>query len=323
MINEKVFKSALFAIPAGPGFEDWMRVAMAIKAEYGEQGLPLLHMWSATWSGYKEKKVNEAWRGLKPHSITGGTVFFMARQHGWTPDKDVGMPGPPSREEMDKQRQAQKARDLEYEAAATQARVALSLARLDTHPYLAAKGFPDTVIPVMQEDFKVPSRTRDGKPWHRNLKGHLLVGVRHHEHDGFVSLQDIDKLGRKRFARGGRMAGGYYQMGRSRRMAVLVEGLATGLSVLSAMRMLEQDCSVYVCFFDSNLRRIAPRLHQRQRFVVADNDKSNAGKDAARATGLSYWMPGHPGMDANDYHARFGLPTLAEQLRGFLNNAFA
>jgi putative DNA primase/helicase len=73
------------------------------------------------------------------------------------------------------------------------------------------------------------------------------------------------------------------------------------------------DASVLVCFSDSNLTFVAPRVTGR-RTVFADNDESGAGERAASATGLPYRMSDRLGEDANDLFRRAGLMAVCSKL---------
>lgn len=92
------------------------------------------------------------------------------------------------------------------------------------------------------------------------------------------------------------------------------EGYATGLSIRTALKLGMRAGRVVVCFATGNLVRFVD-LFSGRRFVVADNDshRTNAGEEAAKKTGLPYWMPPNPG-DANDYHMTEGLEALAAGL---------
>ena len=93
------------------------------------------------------------------------------------------------------------------------------------------------------------------------------------------------------------------------------EGLATGLSILAALRLLSRRARVTVCFSALNLSRVA----RERGIVVADRDEeSRTGENAARQTGLRYWLPPDPG-DANDFHQAYGVRALADELRKILN----
>ena len=88
----------------------------------------------------------------------------------------------------------------------------------------------------------------------------------------------------------------------------LVEGFATGLSVRAALRSMYLDDAVIVCFSAGNLAKISGT------YVVADNDSSGTGQNAAQKTGLPWWMPPSTG-DANDFHQERGLAALSQILR--------
>ena len=106
-------------------------------------------------------------------------------------------------------------------------------------------------------------------------------------------------------AKGAVLRLGTAQAGRS----WLVEGLATGLSVDAALRLLNLRDSVVVCFSAGNLMQVAP-LISGDRMVFADNDESGAGERAAVATGLRYCMSPDLG-DANDMHKSRGVFAVA------------
>lgn len=214
-------------------------------------------------------------------------------------------------------RRAQEAREREEDRArraAEQAEDMLRTADYDTHPYLERKGFPDTPMLV--------------------LEGQLLVPMRN-PHGRLVSVQTIDPDGTKKFIPGSKVRGASYAMGRSRRgERVLVEGLATGLSVEAAMKYLYRDACVVVVFSAANFKPVA----RRRDLVVADHDwwrcrnkhrwdhegdcpecgapgTAPAGEAAALATGCTWWMPPNPGTDANDFHQATTTADLAQALR--------
>lgn len=161
------------------------------------------------------------------------------------------------------------------------------------HPYLARKGFPQ--LAGLVDD------------------GRLIVPMYAAPHcRRVVSVQRIAEDGSKLFLRGGVAKDAVYHLGRGS-TDVLVEGYATGLSVRAAMTALYRDCRVVVCFSAGNLASVA-RLYPRG-FVVADNDHSGAGQQAAEKSGLPWVMPTTVG-DANDLHQREGLGALCALLNG-------
>lgn len=180
-------------------------------------------------------------------------------------------------------------------------------ASLSTHPYLAAKGFPDEQGLV--------------------LDGELLIPMREFRHYAKVnSLQRISADGTKLFLPGGRAKGSVFFIGRLLAPERwLVEGYATGLSVRAALRELHRDVQVVVCFSAGNLAHVGRVVKSLRTpaYVFADNDKSGAGAKAAEETGLPWCMPPEEETDANDYHARHGVRALAKLLRNITARARA
>ena len=83
-------ESALVFIQADCGYEDWIRVGMAIHAELGESGLAIWDWWSARGSKYPgPHEVESHFRSFKPGSVTGGSLYRMAMDAGWQPPKQV------------------------------------------------------------------------------------------------------------------------------------------------------------------------------------------------------------------------------------------
>ena len=166
------------------------------------------------------------------------------------------------------------------------------------HAYLAKKGFPNAVGLV-------------------NWAGDLIIPMRDLADYGVVnSLQRIREDGSKAFLPGGKAKGSVFVLGKGAwQERWLVEGYATGLSVYAALSDLRRPAEVVICFSAGNLRHVAAQV-KRPAFVMADNDASGTGQEAAGATGLPWGMPEAPGTDANDLHASKGLRALVGLVGG-------
>lgn len=163
------------------------------------------------------------------------------------------------------------------------------------HPYLERKGFKTDVGLV-------------------DFDGRLVVPMRDcNDYSRVNSVQFIDSDGNKKFLPGGKAKGSIYRIG-SGSESWLCEGLATGLSVRSALRLIGRAASVVVCFSAGNLAHVAGILKGR-RFIVADNDASGTGQKFAEQTKLPYVMPPVVGQDANDFHLSSGAFALARLLK--------
>jgi len=191
-----------------------------------------------------------------------------------------------------------------HERVARVAEHNLRSAALQTHPYLAKKGFPLEQGLVLNED--------------------LLIPMRHYQSQKLMSLQRISPEGGKMFMTGGQTRGAVYIIGRKRYPAgrIFCEGYATGLSVRAALDYIRQPLEVWVCFSASNMVFVADKVGGK-RAVVADNDASRTGQKAAESTGLPWVMPDPVGMDFNDLHRSEGLGACVRLLRGLLQREVA
>jgi putative DNA primase/helicase len=167
-------------------------------------------------------------------------------------------------------------------------------AAFDQHPYLTAKGFPNEKGLV--------------------LNGELLIPMREFtDYKTVNSIQRIAPDGTKLFLPGGKAKGSVYIIGPMvPRERWLVEGYATGLSVVAALRLMYCEAQIVVCFSAGNLShvgRLVAKL-KPQSYVFADNDTSRAGAKAAEETGLPWCEPMFEGMDANDCHMQHGIRSL-------------
>ena len=159
---------------------------------------------------------------------------------------------------------------------------------VEPHPYLIRKGFPE------------PS-----KVWNGLLTVPMRIDGR------LVGLQLIQEDGTKRFLSGQQTKGASLTID-NHGPHVLVEGLATGLSVRRALKHLRQRYKIHVCFSAGNMLEIAKGLDSP--IVVADNDAMGTG--TAKKIASRYWL-GEAGEDFNDFEQRVGVQAAAESLRPF------
>lgn len=187
----------------------------------------------------------------------------------------------------------------------------------EDHPYLKAKGIKAHGIKLHPTD------------------NGLIVPI---YIDGEISsLQGIEETGKKNFRPGGRVSGGYFQIGHDGPLKLICEGYATGASLHEATGL-----PTIVAFNAGNLPKVAKRLktdHPDTGFVVcADNDKwtkENPGLTKAKeaATFLS-GIVAYPKFkkihtdkhekptDWNDYHKLYGLNSVRSALKPKIKKAF-
>lgn len=185
--------------------------------------------------------------------------------------------------------------------AAEKAEWILSQCELTTHPYLAAKGFPDERANVWT--------TSDGA---QLLVIPMRVGRQ------IVGCQLIDADGGKKFLAGQRTSDAAFVID-NHGPTVLCEGYATALSCRAALAALKARYTLFVCFSAHNVGRLAKELPRG--LIVADNDASGTGERVAKETGWPYFMPPDVGMDFNDLHRSTSLFKCSQALRSALLTA--
>ncbi len=340
----------LFKVPCIPSPPDdretWVEMGMAVKSGLGNQGFDLWDAWSRQSTSYRPADAKAVWRSIHPRTggITLGTLFHLAKAHGWQ-----GVWKPPKLTKDERQERARRAaEERRRREAADMALQIIQSSQWDTHPYLEAKGFPHQRGLVCSET--IPHRGLPGRPppppW--VLQGDLIVPMRHYSNNRLLTVQRIDAEGNKKFLSGGQAREAVLRIGPARpRERWFCEGFATALSLMAALDHLSRSrgSEVVVCFSDGTLRRVASRG-----YVVADHDQhicpkpprgcsyrwsepkavpqycpvcdedkvlQAAGEKAAMATGLPYYLPPFVG-DVNDVHARWGIPALARGIKSTL-----
>lgn len=289
--------------------ETWVRMGMAIKSEFSEDGFDMWDSWSQGAESYNERSAKSVWRSIGAAGKVGiGTLFHEAAANGW---RDNGQHrGPLSEQERVEKRRARAARDAAtiadearkhraYRAAADASQKVIEQCELKTHFYLNAKGLPDVVVLVNDSTLIVPMR---------NFETNQVQGMQ------TIEWIAGERRWEKKMAFGMRAKGAVLRLGNQRAQETfLCEGYATGLSIELALRRLRLNASVLVCFSDSNLAHVATMVKGRA-FVFADNDLSLAGETAAKKTGLPYCMSDAVGEDANDLHQRAGMVVLCKKI---------
>lgn len=179
----------------------------------------------------------------------------------------------------------------------------------DNHAYLARKNVKAHGIRVYDSSLVVP--VREGSTLH--------------------SLQFIAPNGEKRFLAGGQVAGGFYSIGRPKRVLCIAEGYATGASIYEAT-----GYAVAIAFNAGNLLSVAQAFRAAfpdlRLIVCADDDANTPGnpgvakaREVAVAVGGLLAMPAFGknrpagSTDFNDLHAHLG----AEAVRTSIERAAA
>ena len=167
--------------------DTWVCMGMAVKAELGDSGFSIWDTWSRGSSKYRSRDANNVWRSIHQGGGVGiGSLYHEAKLCGWNPGGELRRllqrPYPPSKPE--------EARPTK--AALEEIKFIMDSATPQTHPYLASKGFPNTVLLVHESRLVIPMRN---------------------EKQECVCLQMIDADGSKKFTHGGKASGAVFSMG--------------------------------------------------------------------------------------------------------------
>lgn len=210
----------------------------------------------------------------------------------------------------------------EREAVARVCADIVRTARHDHHEYLARKGFADEMGLVHDNPRQCLPTGQLGEAIARAMpeaEGPLLI-VPGWIGSAVTTVQFIAADGAKKNILRGAMSGASYRVATGPRV-VVAEGIATALSVRSALRLLNIRATVLSAFSAANVAKVAA---SHGAFICADHDKpvealhgKGTGEFYAAQSGCKWAMPPALG-DYNDMHQRDGLRAVAMHLRGAL-----
>lgn len=280
----------------------WVQMGMALQSEFGDAARDIWLDWSRQADSFKELDARSVWRSFRGTGVSIATLYHEARQNGW---KDQGFQRP-TQEQISAQRTAVAERNSKdgqerirtAREAANKAEWIMGKCVSERHAYLDSKGFGEI----------------DGLVWRPTQENNLLcipmsVGGK------LAGVQLIDIHGAKKFLSGQVTSQAEYcfDAGGLNASDWWVEGFASGLSLRACLHALKLCYRIHVCFSAGNLQRMA-----HSGYVIADNDASETGLKAAKATGLPYWMSSITGQDINDYHQAHGTFKTSQALRKWL-----
>lgn len=309
----------------------WKNVGNGLKTEFGEPAFTHWDAWSAGADNYKAKTAKDVWKSLRPGMNTLGTVIFLAKEKGWTPEnKDLT---PAQKRQIKADQEARRiARQAEVEAddaklLSMQKAVAKGCQKVwenychdfGESEYLKRKQvgrfgikfFHQSVLLWINDDngttgvvsgatvfeffAKQPKPRPDNIHFLMFKRGTIVVPLR--DAEGMLwALQAINGTGVKLFPKFGRKAGLYHVIGKLAGATViaLAEGYATAASIHMAT-----EWPVVVAFDAGNLVPVAATVRQQcpdaKLLICADLDVNGKGQskahEAATASGAAVVLP--------------------------------
>lgn len=304
--------------------ETWVRMAMALKSEYGPEAWATWDEWSRGSARYKAKDARAVWKSIKRFGrVSIASLIHEARLYGWLPPRGVVSDEDRARRERDAEARRARMREMEAreqadrdrraaQAAMRAAELWRGAARDGLSPYLARKGVQGESVRYLPDGAIVVPMLRYDQP-----RETALVGA-----------QTIRSDGVKRFAPGTAKAGSACRLGLVvvDEPILICEGLATGLSIRMAT---DRRWPVFVAFDAYNLGPVAEILRAlypgAYLLFCADDDfrtRGNPGRyqawRAARRVGNAdlTWpvfkaRGGEKLTDYNDLHVAEGLGAVA------------
>jgi phage/plasmid primase-like uncharacterized protein len=189
--------------------------------------------------------------------------------------------------------------NVKKDKAASKAGWIMKQTKLDTHPYLIKKGFPN----------------EKGRVWVKDDEPLLVVPM--FIDRKLVGCQLINSDGDKKFLYGQATKNAVLTLD-AKGMPFFCEGYATALSVRQVLKLSNIKYCIYVCFSATNMKLVAGSV--KGGFVVADNDSNGVGEKTAINIGKSYWVSDTIGQDFNDFHMSVGDFKASQALKKALYN---
>ncbi|MFL9871362.1 DUF927 domain-containing protein [Paraburkholderia megapolitana] len=309
--------------------ETWVRMAMALKTEFGDDGLALWSDWSRQAKGFNDRDARDVWKSVKPGRTKLASLFFEAKKHGFDPRAHRAKPVDPAERERQcaeraaREATAQAEEAARHEAAATLAEQIWAAAEPApaSHAYLVRKRIGVDALGIYRGELVIDRTACDGA---------LIVPAR----DGSGKLWTLEFIlpdGHKRFLPGGRKSGCLAWIDRPDTSTILVgEGYATCATLAAATGL-----PAAVAFDAGNLLAVAKAMRARypdRRIVLcADDDHMTAGnpgltkaRAAADAIGGVVAVPDfganrpEAGTDFNDMTAHLDIGAVAAAVRRVL-----
>lgn len=283
----------------------WVKIAMALKDEFGEDAKDAWMDWSATAKAFDANAAASVWKSVKPGKVTIASFVYEAKQFGWRPKRSAAKRITPEeyerkQREREKRRLDEEARERERNERAARRAAALwgEAEPAESHPYLTRKGIQPHGARIGQWSREWPD-PETGELIQITVDGALLIPV-YSSPGKIATIQAVFPARHARMDRdkdylpGGAKQGGYYPLGKvskSTTRLIVAEGFATGASVHEAT-----NSPVLVAFDSGNLLQIAEHarkmLPDAEIIIAGDNDLWTKGNPGARKANAAAFAVG-------------------------------
>lgn len=311
-------RSALAAIPADVCRKDWIKAGQAAYAA----GLQFddFNEWSATGTKYKPGEIKATWRSFKFGDVGAGSLFYLAREHGWNespqgnPKVDFSALLKQSPKAATKPQEPPKAPPPRPGMGASEVWNRCEPADY-SHPYIVSKkaaGVPlgDLRVVPAGDSLHIAGQAMDGS-----------LAVPAFAPDGTIqTIQFIPApgAGKKLNLPGANVSGAWHTVGELVPGGVVhvVEGIGQAWACWQAT-----GHPAVVCFGAGNMGKVAAALRQGDEsaklVLVPDVGKEDDAAKIAAEVGaaVAAMPPGKPSnYDASDYAQEYGVTELERLL---------
>ena len=332
LLTLDIVESAIHSI--SPDDRDtWIKVGMALKAEFGDSAYSIWDTWSQGSSSYKEGAARASWKSFKSGgSISIGTFIHLATLHGYVfPKEELTLEEKQERKLAAEQRkkEARRQQALDREADKRNAAEAALRAEKMWNDKLLHEGVDFTAGYLSVKNIK--SYGLRFSP-----KGSAVLPLLDNENK-IHGLQFLRPNGDKRFwPKGMKVSGHYFQIGPDpsthEQPVIESESYGTGASIHEAT-----GYTVFVAFNAGNLMNVAKSIKERfprnLLVVAADDDYQTAGNPGvSKARKVIKKYNGYMAIpifknrtnqdwtDFNDLHKQEGLLVVKEQFESVINS---
>ena len=90
--QEQIVRMLVAIDPNDLEYDDWLKIGLSVKSQLPDDvGLHIWDEWSSRGTRYDPKECIIRWKGFSDFgTVRGGTLFYYAKQAGWTPDVKEG-----------------------------------------------------------------------------------------------------------------------------------------------------------------------------------------------------------------------------------------
>jgi len=233
--------------------ETWLRVGMAIKSEFGDNGFNVWDDWSRTGESYKAKDAQDVWKSFRGDGVTIATLIYEAKQNGW-----MRLPNYKVVDEITKAKTPPPPKPMEPKVDyAKRLWIRADWTKVKSHPYSRRKKFNRG----LNNSFGAARGFATGKIIGENADC-IIVPIRNYRTNELQAVQCINAAGEKQTF--GRLTGGSLILGNDLdpELSILVfEGWA---STVAWVFFIEKGNACAVCSFGkSNQERVGREMEEK------------------------------------------------------------